>query len=293
MPIKITRCSCFIFICLMALQLFLPVQTPADANKKAGYFNALQKRLIEDGFDKDKINALYATPGVYFDTNGVSLFFSHSEGELNYDQFVSKRSIEEAKKYLKKHKAVFDGVEKRYSVDKEIITAIILVETRLGNYLGERSILNTLSTMASLKDQYVKNMLWSKILGSSPFTRDEFDKKAEKKSTWAYSELKDFLKYANRENIDPLSVYGSYAGAMGIAQFMPSNILAHAKDGDRDGCVDLFNHADAIESVASYLQHYGWKAKTDDEKAYKILLTYNYSKYYANIILKIAKLLKG
>ncbi|HUV49925.1 MAG TPA: lytic murein transglycosylase [Anaerolineae bacterium] len=296
MSIKITRCNCFIFICLMALQLFLPSQTPAGANKKADYFNALQKRLIEDGFNKNKINALYARHGVYFDTKGVSLFFSHSEGELNYDQFLSKGSIKNAKQYLKKHMAAFDGAGKTYSVDKEIITAIILVETRLGTCLGGRSILNTLSTMASLKDPHVKNMLWSKISDSSSFisfTRDEFDKKAEKKSTWAYSELKDFLKYSSREKIDPLSVSGSYAGAIGISQFMPSNILAHAKDGNRDGCVDLFNHTDAIVSIASYLQHYGWRAGIDDEKAYKILLSYNYSKYYANIILKIAKLLKG
>ena len=277
----------------MALQLFLPAQTPADENKKAGYFNTLQKRLIEDGFNKSKINALYARPGIYFDAKGVFLFFSHSEDRLNYDQFISKRSIKKAKKYLKKHRALFDGVEKTYCVDKEIIAAIILVETRLGTYLGERSILNTLSTMASLNDQHVKNMLWRKISGSSPFTRDKFDKKAEKKSTWAYSELKDFLRYVKRENIDPLSVCGSYAGAMGIAQFMPSNILALAKDGNKDGCVDLFNHADAIASIASYLKHHGWQAKIDDKKAYKILLRYNYSKYYANIILKIAKLLRG
>ena len=293
MHIKITRCKCFIFICLMALQLFLPAQTPADTNNKAGYFNALQKRLIEDGFNKNKINALYAKPGVYFDAKGVSLFFSHSEGKLNYDQFISKRSIKKAKKYLKKHRTVFENMERTYCVDKEIIAAIILVETRLGTYLGKRSILNTLSTMASLNDQHVKNILWHKISGSSPFTKEEFDKKAEKKSTWAYSELKDFLKYANRENIDPLSVYGSYAGAMGIAQFMPSNILAHAKDGDRDGSVDLFNHADAIASIANYLEHHGWHAGIDDKKAYKILLHYNYSKYYANIILKISKLLRG
>jgi len=277
----------------MALQLFLPAQTPADTNKKAGYFNVLQKRLIEDGFNKNKINALYAKPGVYFDAKGVSLFFSHSEGKLNYDQFISKRSIKKAKKYLKKHRTVFENMGRTYCVDKEIIAAIILVETRLGTYLGKRSILNTLSTMASLNDQHVKNMLWRKISGSSPFTKEEFDKKAEKKSTWAYSELKDFLKYANRENIDPLSVYGSYAGAMGIAQFMPSNILAHAKDGNRDGSVDLFSHADAIASIANYLEHYGWHAGIDDKKAYKILLHYNYSKYYANIILKIAKLLRG
>ncbi len=293
MSIKITRCKCFIFICLIALQIFLPAQTQADENKKAGYFNTLQKRLIKDGFNKNKINALYARSGVYFDEKGVSLFFSYRESKLNYNQFISRKSIKKAKKYLKKHRPVFENMERTYSVDKEIVAAIILVETKLGTYLGKRSVLNTLSTMASLKDQHVKNMLWRKISGSFPLTREKFDKKAEKKSTWAYLELKDFLKYANSENIDPLSVCGSYAGAMGIAQFMPSNVLALAKDGNKDGSVDLFNHADAIVSIGNYLKHHGWQAKMDDKKAYKTLLRYNNSKYYANIILKIAKLLRG
>ena len=101
------------------------------------------------------------------------------------------------------------------------------------------------------------------------------------------------MKYTNREEMDPASIPGSYAGAMGIPQFMPSNIRTLAKDGNNDGRIDLFNHADAISSVANYLKHYGWRPGIDDKKAYKVLLRYNYSKYYANTIIKISKLLKG
>jgi len=291
--IKTTRRIYLFIICLVALNLFLPVQTPAKENKKSRYFNALQERLIHDGFNKDRINTIYKSPKIDFDASGISLFFKHSEGKLNYDQFASKRSIKKTKKYLEKHRVYFEKTEKAYSVDKEIIAAIILVETRLGTFLGRRSVLNTLSTMASLKDADMKSMLWRKISNSSPLTKKEFDKKADKKAKWAYSELKAFLRHTNKENINPLTVYGSYAGAMGIAQFMPSNILILAKDGDSDGCIDLFNHADAIASIANYLKNHGWQKKTDNKKAYKILLHYNRSKYYANIILKIARLLKG
>jgi membrane-bound lytic murein transglycosylase B len=93
--------------------------------------------------------------------------------------------------------------------------------------------------------------------------------------------------------MDPAGINGSYAGALGIAQFMPSNIIAYAKDGNKDGRVDLHDHADAIASIASYLKHFGWKPGIDRKKAYKVVYQYNHSKYYVNIILKIADRLKS
>ena len=90
-------------------------------------------------------------------------------------------------------------------------------------------------------------------------SRKQFEKKADQKSAWAYRELKGFLAYTEKEGLDPAAINGSYAGAMGIPQFMPSNIGLHAKDGNADGRVDLFVHADAIYSIAAYLEHYGWK----------------------------------
>jgi len=80
---------------------------------------------------------------------------------------------------------------------------------------------------------------------------------------------------------------------MGIAQFMPSNILAFAKDGNKDGSINLHHHGDAIVSIASFLNHYGWYPAIGKNRAYKVLLNYNYSKPYANTLLKISKRLKG
>jgi membrane-bound lytic murein transglycosylase B len=90
-----------------------------------------------------------------------------------------------------------------------------------------------------------------------------------------------------------LSVTGSYAGAVGIAQFMPSNILLHGQDGNQDGHIDLFDHADAITSIASYLKYYGWQPGMTGEPAGKVIYHYNRSPYYVDTILKAAKLLKG
>jgi membrane-bound lytic murein transglycosylase B len=95
------------------------------------------------------------------------------------------------------------------------------------------------------------------------------------------------------ENVDPVAIKGSYAGAMGISQFMPSNIPELAKDGNNDGSIDLFNHADAIASIAFYLKHHGWKPGISRQKAEKVVHHYNHSERYVDTVLKISKLLKG
>ncbi|MBW1754520.1 MAG: lytic murein transglycosylase [Deltaproteobacteria bacterium] len=107
---------------------------PALAINSEPYFKTLQKRLIQDGFDKGRIKELYSKPQVYFETKGVARFLVHSEATLNYDQFSSPVSIRKARQYMQKHQSILASTSKSYGVDKEIITAIILVETRLGNF---------------------------------------------------------------------------------------------------------------------------------------------------------------
>jgi membrane-bound lytic murein transglycosylase B len=167
------------------------------------------------------------------------------------------------------------------------------VETRLGEYVGSGSILNTLSTMAALSDPQVLEAFWEKVPAERRLERTAFEKKAKQKSGWAYDELKALLKYAKRENLSPETIVGSFAGAMGIAQFMPSNILAYGQDGNGDGRINLYEDADAIYSIAAYLKNYGWKPGIDRKQASKVVYHYNHSKYYVNAILKIADLLEG
>ena len=93
--------------------------------------------------------------------------------------------------------------------------------------------------------------------------------------------------------MDPYDIIGSYAGALGIAQFMPSNILILGEDGNRDGSVNLFHHEDAIASIANYLRHYGWKPGISREEAEKVVYHYNHSSYYVNTVLNITEKLKS
>ena len=194
---------------------------------------------------------------------------------------------------MKQHEEILKRTEEAYGVDKEIITAIILVETRLGTLIGGPSVLNTLSSMAALADADVRDMFWRKVSKSSRLTRRQFEKWVKRKSSWAYKELKAFLNYTAKENMDPVAVSGSYSGAMGIAQFMPTNVLAFAKDGDNNQSIDVFNHSDAIISIANYLKHYGWYPGIDGKKAYKVIYHYNHSRQYVDTILKVSELLRS
>ncbi|WP_372680063.1 lytic murein transglycosylase [Desulfosarcina sp.] len=284
-----TLCGMAILITLLAGSFFSAVA--ADA---AEPFDALEKRLVADGFDNARIKAIFASPDVSFEAGGVSAYFMHNESKLNYKQFTRIWNIASAKKYMKEHQEALAFAEETFAVDKEVITAIILVETKLGTYVGNKSVINTLATLSVMTEDQPRQAIWDDLPDDHRrMSREKFEKKADQKSSWAYRELKAFLTYTEKEGMDPTIIKGSYAGAMGISQFMPSNIAPYGKDGNADGQVDLFVHADAISSIASYLKHFGWKPGLTRDEAFKVVYHYNHSKYYVDTILDIADKLKG
>ncbi|MEE4357506.1 MAG: lytic murein transglycosylase [Desulfococcaceae bacterium] len=282
--------------------IMISVQVCTDSGFAAGTasgtsrnddFASLQKQLVQDGFHAEQVKKLYGNAAVYFDTKGVSLYFVHRESKLNYDQFLDAEPIRKAKVYMAENRNALNRAGQVYGVSPRVITAILLVETRLGTYVGNRLVFNTLSTMSALSDLNVRKRLWQEVAAETRLSKKEFEEKARKKSGWAYQELRAFLRYTAKENLNPLEIIGSYAGAMGYCQFMPSNIPLYARDGNGDGRIDLFTHADAILSIASYLHHYGWRTGISREKAFRVVYKYNHSKYYVNTVLKIADRLGG
>ncbi len=282
-----------ILVCLLILSLMATPPVIATTETNDPHFASVQKRLIKDGFESEKIKRLYRRPQVVFEAKGVTVFFTYSEAKMDYDQFANDWSISKAKKFMQTHQEDLLRAEKAYGVESQVITAILLVETGLGSYLGKWSALNTLSTMASLKDAETRNRFWEMIPKSKRISRKKFEKKASRKSSWAYRELKAFLTYAYQQGLDPAEVPGSIAGAIGYAQFMPSNILAYGKDGNDDGNIDLHNQADSMASIAYFLKRHGWRPGISRKKAEKVIYHYNHSEYYVDAILKIANLLKG
>ena len=254
---------------------------------------SVQKRLIADGFDPTKITRLYSRPQVSFEADGVIVLFTYREARVDYGQFTNDWSIRKAQQYIQDYDADLTRIENAYGVDKKVITAILLVETGLGASVGTRPALNTLSTMAALNDPMVRSQLWDLIPNSRKISRKKFERRATARSKWAYNELKALLKYSAREGVDPVSIPGSFAGAVGVAQFMPTSILAYGKDGNDDGMIDMLNHADSMASIANFLKSHGWRPGQSRKKAAKIIYHYNHSDYYVDTILKISSSLKS
>lgn len=146
--------------------------------------------------------------------------------------FLTEKRIEEGKQFLKDNEALLAKAEKEFGVPREIIGAIIGVETFYGKRQGNYRVLDSLATLAF--DYPKRSLFWR--------------------------ELKEFFVMSQEQSVDPGAVKGSYAGAMGYGQFIPSSYRAYAIDYDGDGKKDLWaNKADAIGSVANYFKRHGWK----------------------------------
>ncbi|CAK0780769.1 Membrane-bound lytic murein transglycosylase B [Gammaproteobacteria bacterium] len=147
--------------------------------------------------------------------------------------FLTQARIEGGIEFWREHQDALSVAESRYGVDPAIVVAILGVETRYGAKTGTYRVIDALTTLAF---QYPKR---------ASFFRDQ---------------LEEYLLLTRNEGIDPLLPKGSYAGAMGLPQFMPTSFRDFAVDLDGDGHRDLWNNPwDAIGSVANYLRRHDWQ----------------------------------
>lgn len=152
-------------------------------------------------------------------------------------RFVETRRVEVGARWWHDNDDWLVLAEERFGVPAEIVVGIVGVETYYGRNTGSFRVLDALATLAF-----------------------DFPNGRSNRSGFFRSELSHFLKLAHRESWDPTAVLGSYAGAMGVPQFMPSSVLNYAVDFDGDNRVDLVNsNADVIGSVAHFLVEHGWR----------------------------------
>ncbi len=155
--------------------------------------------------------------------------------------FVTDNRITQGQNYLSNNRAELEPIANQYGVPSEIILAIMGVETGWGQNMGSHNVLDALYTLA---------FYYPVINGKTNPARSAF----------FTDELSQFFALCKEEGFDPLTVKGSYAGAMGLGQFMPSSYRNYAKDGDGDGKRDLFgSKQDAFASIANYFIGFGWQ----------------------------------
>ncbi len=204
--------------------------------------NFIEELVEKYDFDRDYLNEIFATVSIQqralqiYAPKPKKITNKKSSKKVYYwpkykKIFITPYKVRAGALFVKKYKKVLWKAYKEYGVSPYIIAAIIGIESHYGKNTGKYKVLDTLSTLAFI-----------------PNRRNRFFKK----------ELEEFLVFTQKTRFNPLNIKGSYAGAIGLGQFMPSSYNIFGVDFDNDGFCDPWNEKDAIGSIARYLKENGW-----------------------------------
>ena len=235
----------------IALLFIISVMLSAkDYTKNLETIKLMETLIQEFDFNKADLETLFSD--VKVQSSALRVFLPKEKKERTSEQIAalqrlypkygawdrySKHKINDSRikqgvSFIKKHRKTFEKVERKYGVPKEYIAAIIGIESVYGKNVGKYPVFDTLATLAFEKNR-----------------RNKFFQ----------SELIKFMHLSKTEKFNPKNVYGSYAGAIGLGQFMPSNYEAYGVDFNGDGRITLQRAEDAIASIANYLKQNGWR----------------------------------
>jgi membrane-bound lytic murein transglycosylase B len=263
---------------------------------KVEIFKPVADTLIKMGVDSAFIYGLINDEHISFNEGFVKINVVGSGRKADYSSHYNDRAVSKSKEFLDENDAVLQLAENKYGVPKEVITAILYVETRHGNYLGSNNIVSVfLSTALASQPEYIEmnaQALKETYSDNSEALEKYLEKltsRAEYKTGWALEQLQA-LEELNKVSPLPITeIEGSWAGAFGMSQFLPSSYISWAVDGNGDGEINLFDKEDAIFSVANYLSSNGWGTSLEKQK--KAIWHYNHSSAYVNAVLKLSELI--
>ncbi len=247
---------------LSILFIFLITKSLSENNKEFEEWKknfrrlALSKNISEKTFDITMTNVRFLPKVIEYDRFQPEFY----EDTKTY---VTKRSsakkVQKGLNFYNKNKIIINDVEKKFNIEKELLLSLMGIETNYGAYVGKMDILSSLSTLS-------------------------FDKR---RSEFFTNELLILLKLVESNKIDYKTLYGSWAGAFGFFQFMPSTIKNYAIDYNNDDFIDLKNSDDAYASAGNYLNNMGWKKNS--HCFYRVELDEKISAKYLNVSAKKLK----
>jgi membrane-bound lytic murein transglycosylase B len=270
----------------------LVILSPANAFTKSSLedpYYQLKRKLAADGFSMHEVNQLF-DPAPPLQYRLISKSLAIRESRLDYNQFLTAASLSIARVNLDRYSSVFKGAERQYGVDRSVIAAILLVETRFGSYTGQTPTLAVLASYAIMNQPYHQDRIWSLLSEADRkrWGREAFEKRLQQRSEWAYPEVCALLRLSETQHLRVASLRGSIMGAFGWAQFLPSSLVRYGVDGDLDGEIDLNRPDDAIYSIANYLRGHGWQNSLPLSQRQQVIHHYNKSRPYVEAVLEIA-----
>lgn len=266
-------------------------------------YKPLINRLVAVGWDQEWLNQKFADPRAVFipvlaNTPIKRTRSNTSNGRGAYAWMYESKSDSACANFVRKYSKSLTNAERVLNVSREAISALLWCETRHGRVTGNYPLLGTFASISMMSHPtYVlrsikeANFYLDSIGADSARRAEEISRIRERcvsRSAWAFSELQSLLTIEKNGYFDVLATQGSWAGAFGWAQFLPTSFLKFAIDGSGDKKVNLFNPSDAIFSVANYLHRAGF-APNNDAAVRRALRTYNRSYDYANAIANLAK----
>ncbi len=270
---------------LFTLCLFL-VTGPVRAAVK---LSLCQRLTAEKNVDKALLKHFCSgkKPELKVDTGIIGKNLKQVEYKAAYERFLAPASVRKAQAFLDKNREWLATVTRRFRVESSVITAIFLVESDFGHYPGRYSLLEVFTSLAACDQEKYLRQVYKKLKVDYPdLDYDWLKKRARKKAAWGYAQLVALLQLADRLEVE--TVKGSWAGAFGICQFIPSSCLSYAVDGSGDGRIDLYDFKDAAASVANYLKAHGWQLGLNVKQQEKVVWSYNHSQLYCQTVVALA-----
>ena len=218
---------------ILSFSIFIVSDSFAANNDFALWKNSFKKRAIQSGVSKEIVEEIMSEAKFL----SKVIEYDRFQPEFYEDTFTyinkrsSKKKIISGLKIYKKEKNTIDKVEKEFGIEKELLLALMGIETNFGKYLGKMDIVSSLATLS-------------------------FDKR---RSEFFSKELLILLKLVDKKIIDKNILYGSWAGAFGNFQFMPRTIKDYAIDYNKNKVIELKKTEDSFASAANYLSKIGWK----------------------------------
>ncbi|MBU0513293.1 MAG: lytic murein transglycosylase, partial [Proteobacteria bacterium] len=211
-------------------------------------FAALKKRLVASGFKKNRIDRLFASPRVKYLPRTVLIRLRVRETKALYRGFATAGVARRTHAWLVRHRKLLLKNQKLYGVPPEIIAALFMIETHLGGNQGRFQVFNVLATLAATRGPRAAKDVRQRLDQKSrrKRTRQYIVAWLDRKSQWAFRELSALIRYTEKNRLDIHRLKGSFAGALGICQFLPSNALTLGVDGNKDGRVMLHHLDDAV-----------------------------------------------